>query len=93
MIYGYSDLLRYFDATDLKTAQRTLYKQTSCGAWLNVGVDKISVSALVNGDAIESDPLTLPFSVADLEHTIAWVEDRATELYNEVMDADGIEIS
>lgn len=83
-----ADLLHYFNADTLPAAERTLRKQMSCDVWLNVGVDKVSISSLVNGDAIECEPLTFPFTVVDLEHAIAWVDDRATELYNEVYDAE-----
>lgn len=90
-----ADLLTYFSADTLTAAERTLYKQTSCGAWLRVDGDKVTVGSIIEGsDAeVEAVALTFPFSVVDLEHTIAWVDDRATELHNEVFDAHGEEMN
>lgn len=85
LIYSYADLLRYFDATDLETAKRTLYKQTSCGAWLSVEGDRVTLGCIVEGSDAEvrAEPLSYPFTQSDLEHTIAWVDDRADELWQE----------
>jgi hypothetical protein len=85
LICNCADLLRYFDATDLETAKRTLYKQTSCGAWLKVEGDNVTLGCIIEGsDAeVKADALAFPFSVSDLEHTMAWVDDRADELWVE----------
>jgi hypothetical protein len=79
------DLFRYFDTKNLEDARRTLRKQTECGAWLAVDDNEVILGSIVEGSDAEvrADALSYPFTHSDLEHTIAWVEDRAGEFWQE----------
>lgn len=71
----------------LKFIKRRVYKDTDCGAWLEIDWDEPScrVGAIVEGtDAeIEADKLIWPFTKEQLNAALKYVEERADEIWVE----------
>ena len=57
------DVLDFFCATSEAGAERTLYKQTDCGAWIEFKADGIVLGSIVEG--LDFGTVTYPLNYAD----------------------------
>ena len=57
--------------------ERSVYKYTSCGAWINWDEKEIRIGSIVEGSDKEfsCDPLVFPFDSREYDEQMIWLED------------------
>jgi hypothetical protein len=92
MINTLQDLFALYDATDKEQLRRKIYRLTDCGASIQFRDNDIAVqiTSIVEGSDAEvsSDWLIFPFSEADWQQAVEYVEGEADILYRETNDDD-----
>ena len=66
-------------------AKRSTYKYTSCGAWLEVDKEGVSVGSIVEGcdEGTETHQLKYPFSIWEFWSALDAVEEEASKIWND----------
>lgn len=100
MIYNPNDLARYYgvdstgsDEEIMKRLDRAIYKNTSCGAHIQLKLDGILITSIVEGSEAEySSFLKFPFSEMAFDDTVELIEDECcAEWHRAAREEDGYE--
>lgn len=91
MITDPDALFRHFGITGEDEAHRIarlnkiVYKNTDCGAWVQVHPDRVVIGSIVEGSDAEVPgcDLPFPFDIEAWDETIQYVEDEADLLWRE----------
>lgn len=96
MIRNVHDLARYFGIDDsgdeaavMSRLDRAVYKGTDCGAHVQLKMDGILISSIVEGsDAEFSNFLRFPFSEMAFDDTLEWMEVSCAEEWHAANEQD-----
>jgi hypothetical protein len=83
MIHSFSEFYAHICADSPESAKRNVYKYTDCGAWINFGMDSITVGSIVEGSDVgtETHTLNFPFTGKEYNDAIQAIEDEASAIW------------
>ena len=81
------DILKACWCTTIEQLQKTIFKATECGAWVDVTAEGVQVGSIVEGDDAEvtADLLRFPFGENDFWRTLKEVDELACGIWNDMM--------
>ena len=85
-VYNLRDLLflRGHGEETLNDLSRSVYKYTSCGAWVDEDEQGVTLGSIVEGvdEGTETHNLQYPFTIDQFQDALQAVEDEAKEIWN-----------
>lgn len=83
IIHNIEEFADYIGTT-VEHLERTIYKYTNCGAWINWDEKEIRIGSIVeNSDAeFSCDPLVFPFDTQEYCDAIEWLEQETNIEWN-----------